>query len=203
MSSTASGLTTADDTASADAFADGSEYNADDPPLPRSIFEDDYIEIETTVDGKTCWRCLWCNTTFPGKNATKALAHLTGGIPRVNAATCRAAIRKESGKIYKRFLLNHHNKKKGLGLGLALGYITPSRKEIGDGLLQLKYNARQKSIVSKLRFDKEIFGLTLFGNGATVHKMPFINMLGCGVYLPLGVLEITAFGEARREYRFC
>jgi hypothetical protein len=46
-------------------------------------------------------------------------------------------------------------------------------------------------VSKQLRIDKEIFGLTLFGDGATVHKMPFINMLGSGVHLPGGVLEIV------------
>jgi hypothetical protein len=74
---------------------------------------------------------------------------------------------------------------------VSTSYTTPSRQEVGDGLLKLNYDARQRSIVAKLRIDKEIFGLTLLGDGATVHKMPFINMLGSGVHLPAGVLEIV------------
>jgi hypothetical protein len=36
----------------------------------------------------------------------------------------------------------------------------------------------------------EVFGLTYFGDGATVKKMPLINILASGVHLPVAVLEI-------------
>ena len=42
--------------------------------LISSIWDDDYI---WRLDEKN-WQCLWCDQTFQGINATKALAHVLG-----------------------------------------------------------------------------------------------------------------------------
>ena len=42
-----------------------------------TIWEDDMIEKFASKDnGKPMWRCKWCNKTFAGWNATKALQHV-------------------------------------------------------------------------------------------------------------------------------
>ena len=40
----------------------------------KSIWEDKHIE---KIEDKQ-WKCLWCDVTFQGINATKALAHVIG-----------------------------------------------------------------------------------------------------------------------------
>ena len=40
----------------------------------KSIWDDDHIE--NLEDNQ--WKCLWCDFTFQGINATKALAHVIG-----------------------------------------------------------------------------------------------------------------------------
>ena len=40
----------------------------------KSIWDDDHIE--KLEDNK--WKCIWCDFTFQGVNATKALAHVIG-----------------------------------------------------------------------------------------------------------------------------
>ena len=40
----------------------------------KSIWDDD--QIEKLEDNQ--WKCLWCDVTFQGFNATKALAHVIG-----------------------------------------------------------------------------------------------------------------------------
>jgi hypothetical protein len=38
-----------------------------------TIWDDDKIDLAT---GKSSWKCLWCNTPFKGRHASKAVAHV-------------------------------------------------------------------------------------------------------------------------------
>jgi hypothetical protein len=38
-----------------------------------TIWDDDMIDLDT---GKSSWKCLWCNTPFRGRHASKAVAHV-------------------------------------------------------------------------------------------------------------------------------
>jgi len=70
-------------------------------------------------------------------------------------------------------------------------YIPPSRKEIGDTLLTETYEVHIKIQDNNLCKDADVFGLCLFGDGATVKRMPLINILASGAHLPAAVLEIV------------
>jgi hypothetical protein len=73
-------------------------------------------------------------------------------------------------------------------------YIPPRRRDIGTTLLDmnyLKWMERYKIALSK---DGNIFwlnfGLSMFGDGATVKKMPLMNMTASGVHKPVAVMDI-------------
>ena len=42
----------------------------------RTIWDDDFI-VKTMIENKEGWKCLWCEQSFRGINATKALAHVS------------------------------------------------------------------------------------------------------------------------------
>ena len=74
----------------------------------KSIWEDDHIEKL----GDNHWKCLWCDVTFQGINATKALARVIGTkIMHINR--CTASIDQANISRYKE-LQNIKSAKKGL-----------------------------------------------------------------------------------------
>ena len=78
-----------------------------------------------------------------------------------------------------------------LARNVGTNYITPSRQRIGTDLLRLNYEmyvARTKEVLLN---QADTYGLTLYGDGATVKKMPLINILCAGVHNPAAVLEIV------------
>ena len=46
------------------------------PPLLEIFHDTEHFPTYPNDNGKTCWRCGWCNTEFAGHNATKALHHI-------------------------------------------------------------------------------------------------------------------------------
>ena len=70
-------------------------------------------------------------------------------------------------------------------------YVTPTRQRIGSELLELNYNMYISRTKEVLLNQAEVYGLTLYGDGATVKKMPLINILCAGVHNPAAVLEIV------------
>ncbi len=49
------------------------------------------------------------------------------------------------------------------------------------------YNNRNMELLQK---DATVYGISFFGDGATIKKTPFLNILSSGVYLPSACLEI-------------
>jgi hypothetical protein len=47
-------------------------------------------------------------------------------------------------------------------------YVVPDRRKIGGDLLELSYDAKIKSSITELQKDADVFGLSMFGDGATV-----------------------------------
>ena len=45
-------------------------------------------------------------------------------------------------------------------------------------------------MLKELQEEGDIFGLSLYGDGATIAKTPFFNILAAGVHLPNACLEI-------------
>jgi hypothetical protein len=72
-----------------------------------------------------------------------------------------------------------------------LSYIPPSRKVLANELLDLSYDNRMEKFMTSLESDADVYGLSLFGDGATVHGMPLMNILASGVHEPSAVLAIV------------
>lgn len=70
-------------------------------------------------------------------------------------------------------------------------YRPPTRKVISTELLNLSYDSRLKRYMEALSIDSTLFGLSFFGDGATVHGMPLMNILASGHYEPSAILAIV------------
>jgi hypothetical protein len=69
-------------------------------------------------------------------------------------------------------------------------YCPPTRKVLANELLDLSYDNRMDKFMTRLEMDADVYGLSLFGDGATVHGMPLMNILASGVHEPSAVLAI-------------
>jgi Protein of unknown function (DUF 659) len=72
--------------------------------------------------------------------------------------------------------------------GVSDHYKFPSRESMRTVHLNDQYNAQQERTYGMLATDADVFGLTVFGDGATVRKMPLINVLAAGAYCNAGLL---------------
>jgi hypothetical protein len=70
-------------------------------------------------------------------------------------------------------------------------YRPPNRKLLSNELLDLSYQNRMSRQMAGLEVDADVYGLSLFGDGATVHGMPLMNILAAGVGEPCAVLSIV------------
>ena len=71
------------------------------------------------------------------------------------------------------------------------GYTPPARKAISGKLLDLNYENYMTQNMEKIMQDIDIYGVCFYGDGATVKRMPLINVLASGAHLPVFVLEIV------------
>jgi hypothetical protein len=70
-------------------------------------------------------------------------------------------------------------------------YKCPPRKRVGGELLQIMYEDLHARNSEQLKQFAGTYGLTLYGDGATVKKMPLINILAAGYGQPAAVLDIV------------
>jgi hypothetical protein len=70
-------------------------------------------------------------------------------------------------------------------------YRPPTRKVLANELLDISYGNRMATFMNRLEIDVDVYGLSLFGDGATVHGMPLMNILASGVSEPSAVLAIV------------
>ena len=69
-------------------------------------------------------------------------------------------------------------------------YSYPDRNQIGTKLLDINYKSYMEDTKEKLKTDIKLFGLSFYGDGATVRKMPLLNVMASGAYLHTAVMEI-------------
>ena len=67
---------------------------------------------------------------------------------------------------------------------VSVNYTPPGRRAIGNGLLDLNYIKWMEKYKVALDMDGDIFGLSMFGDGATVKTMPLMKIIASGVYKP-------------------
>ena len=80
-----------------------------------------------------------------------------------------------------------------------IGYVTPSRNRIAGDLLNTNYNRVTASADESLLLDANIYGLQAYGDAATVHKVPFVNILASSPNNPAVVLEIANCKEQMED----
>jgi hypothetical protein len=73
---------------------------------------------------------------------------------------------------------------------VTVAYCPPTRKVLANELLDLSYDNQMEKFMTCLEMDADVYGLSLFGDGATVHGMPLMNILASGVHEPSAVLAI-------------
>jgi hypothetical protein len=78
-----------------------------------------------------------------------------------------------------------------LAKGVPESYKPPTQNDIGGPLLGLSYSKRLESNYKELSTNAEYFGLCLYGDGATVKRMPLVNILASGAHLTTAVLDIV------------
>jgi hypothetical protein len=76
-------------------------------------------------------------------------------------------------------------------MGVGANFKFPNRKDIGGSLLKANYSEYKGRNFVNLTMDADIYGLTVYGDGATTKKKPFVNILASGTHCPAAVLEIA------------
>lgn len=90
-------------------------------------------------------------------------------------------------------LASHHKFQRVLALAkfASKKYVPPGRNKVASELLDLNYQLYKQKMMEMLQKDADVYGLTFFGDGATVKKSPLINILASSVHLPVGCLRIV------------
>jgi hypothetical protein len=70
-------------------------------------------------------------------------------------------------------------------------YTPPNRNEIAGKYLDALYVTHWKEQMRTLISEAHIFGITIFGDGATVKTIPLFNILAAGVNNPFALLDIA------------
>ena len=71
------------------------------------------------------------------------------------------------------------------------GYKPPGRREIGGSLLTQLYNDNWNLQIKSLLTESKLFGITVFGDGATIKGVPLVNILAAGVNNPFALLDVA------------
>ena len=71
------------------------------------------------------------------------------------------------------------------------GYKPPHRNEIGGLLLTQLYNDNWNLQIKSLLTESELFGITVFDDGATIKGVPLVNVLAAGVNNPFALLDVA------------
>ena len=74
---------------------------------------------------------------------------------------------------------------------LGLSYTPPHRNDISGKYLDALYVTHWKEQMKTLISEAHIFGITIFGDGATVKTIPLFNILAAGVNNPFALLDIA------------
>jgi hypothetical protein len=58
-------------------------------------------------------------------------------------------------------------------------------------LLDVLYNTNKEEMIKNLLLESKIFGVTIFGDGATITNVPLINILAASPTNPFALLEVV------------
>lgn len=90
-------------------------------------------------------------------------------------------------------LASHHKFRRVLSLAKCATkkYIPPGRNKVAGELLDLNYDLYIKKTLETLIKEADVYGISFFGDAATVKKTPLINILASSVHLPVACLKIV------------
>ena len=74
---------------------------------------------------------------------------------------------------------------------LGPSYSPPHRYDIGGVYLNTLYVAHWKQQMNTLLLEARVFGVTVFGDSATIKTVPLINVLAACINNPFALLEIA------------
>jgi hypothetical protein len=74
---------------------------------------------------------------------------------------------------------------------LGPNYKTPDRRAIGGKLLDSLYRSGFEDQLQSLRQEADVFGISIFGDGATIKSVPLVNVLAASPNNPSALLEIV------------
>jgi hypothetical protein len=74
---------------------------------------------------------------------------------------------------------------------LGSSYLPPHRNDIAEKYLDALYVAHWKEQMKTLLLEAQIFGITVFGDGAAIKTVPLVNVLAACVNNPFALLEIA------------
>ncbi len=74
---------------------------------------------------------------------------------------------------------------------LGTGYLPPDRRKMSGPLLDVLYNTNKEEMIKNLLLESKIFGVTIFGDGATITNIPLMNILAASPNNPFALLEIV------------
>ena len=69
-------------------------------------------------------------------------------------------------------------------------YVPPDANKMGGELLSHLYRVNWEQETNILLKDSRVFGISLFGDGATIKTTPMVNALGAGVHNPFAMLDV-------------
>ena len=75
------------------------------------------------------------------------------------------------------------------------GYKAPKRTLLAGEMLDLAYTTQLERDLKQLMIDADIFGIAFFGDGATIHKCPLINLFASALHCPavlINIIDCTA-----------
>jgi hypothetical protein len=74
---------------------------------------------------------------------------------------------------------------------LDTGYLPPDRRKMSGQLLDIIYDTNKEEMIKNLLLESNIFGVTIFGDGATITNVPLMNILAVSPNNPFALLEIV------------
>lgn len=70
-------------------------------------------------------------------------------------------------------------------------YVPPGRNKVAGELLDLNYQLYKEQIMENVLKEADVYGISFFGDGATIKKSPMMNILVSSVHQPVGCLRIV------------
>jgi hypothetical protein len=74
---------------------------------------------------------------------------------------------------------------------LGTGYLPPDRRKMSGSLLDVLNDTNKEEMIKNLLLESKIFGVTIFGDGATITNVPLINILAASPSNPFTLFEIV------------